>query len=131
MSDIFPNRSSFGGRSHGGMFKLVGGLIGAFAVAAVAIPQLTQDEVTFTVREKDRLTQVSSDGDGNVSSSTVRIVVTDDETFSNTVNWLAGKFNADRIDRQLKVGQTYDCKVYGFNWPALEVYRNLVECRPR
>lgn len=82
--------------------------------------------VTITVTEKERVMDRHSQ-DGSVSSR--YLIWSEDETFENTDTLLKGKFNSSDLYGQLKVGNTYDCEVYGWRNGFFSSYRNLVRCK--
>jgi hypothetical protein len=94
----------------------------------------TKDKITFTVKDKDRITEVhhDEDDDGNDTTtiSSKYIVFTDKETFENTDSWLNLKFNSSDVQGSLEPGKTYTCDVYGKRIPFLSMYRNIVSCTP-
>lgn len=55
------------------------------------------------------------------------LVFTDQETFENTDEWLAGKFNSSDVYGRIKVGKTYKFTVRGWRIPFFSSYRNITE----
>lgn len=106
------------------------GFVGIVAVILVAIvggvwyTLGTQDTVTFTVEDKERITE--SNGDGGTTSK--YLIFTDKETFENTDTMLHGKFNSSDVYGRLKEGKSYTCKVYGWRIGFFSSYRNIVSC---
>lgn len=106
--------------------------VGAVALTAIfggsaAYQYGTQDQVTFTVTDKERITTGSGE---NMRSK--YIVSTKDqngkiEVFENTDAWLQGKFNSSDVQAELEIGKTYDADVYGWRLPFFSTYRNIVD----
>ena len=106
--------------------------IGAVALTVIfggsaAYQYGTQDQVTFTVTDKERITTGSGE---NLRSK--YIVSTKDqngkiEVFENTDALLQGKFNSSDVQAKLEVGKTYDADVYGWRLPVFSTYRNIVD----
>ena len=107
-------------------------VFGAVALTAVfggsaAYQYGTQDHVSFTVTDKDRITTGSGE-----SISSKYIVSTKDaagkiEVFENTDAWLKGKFNSSDVQAELEVGKSYEADVYGWRLPFFSTYRNIVD----
>lgn len=76
-----------------------------------------EDGVNITVTEKERV---------NKYEDSKYLVFTDSETFQNSDAIFHGKFNSSDLYGQLKVGQTYKAKVFGWRVPFLSMYRNIV-----
>jgi hypothetical protein len=88
--------------------------------SVVVIPLTTQDTVTFTVTDKDRVTE------RNGESITSRyLIFTETETFQNADSLIFFKFNSSDVYGQIKKGETYTAEVYGFRIPFLSAYRNI------
>jgi hypothetical protein len=112
-------------------FGLAGaGFVGIIVVVIVAVlggvwyTLGTKDTVTFTVEDKERITE--STGEGGTSSK--YLIFTDKETFENTDTMLHGKFNSSDVYGRLKEGKTYTCEVYGIRSGLFSMYRNIVSC---
>lgn len=104
-------------------------LVGVFALNA-GYTYGTGEDATFTVTDKERIVEKSSD-----SVSSKYIVFTDKkadekEVFENTDSFFRLKFNSSDVQGQLKKGETYNCKVYGWRVPFFSMYRNIVSCAP-
>jgi len=82
----------------------------------------TVDEVEITVTEKERI--VKSDG-GDVTS--YYLVFGENETFKNEDAMFHGKFRSSDLQGKLKVGETYNVKVFGWRVGFLSSYRNIVK----
>ncbi|TVQ83321.1 MAG: DUF1523 family protein [Micavibrio sp.] len=99
-------------------------LTAAFAGSA-AYQYGTQDQVTFTVTDKERL--VARDGGSAKYLVSTRDTQGGIEVFENTDALLQWKFNSSDIQAKLEVGGTYDAQVYGWRVPFLSMYRNIVD----
>jgi len=83
-----------------------------------AIYALTLNEVTFTVTKAERV---------GYGDSSKYLVYTNIETFENTDEMWAGKFNSSDMYGKIVSGQTYNATVTGFRVPFLSMYRNIVK----
>lgn len=88
------------------------------AVIGVILPNFFSEVVTFTVTDKERITE---------DDSSKYLIFTDIETFENTDTVFYWKFNSSDIYGKIKEGNTYTAKVVGFRLPAVSMYRNIVE----
>ena len=82
----------------------------------------TVKEVQITVTEKERI--VKSNGE-DVES--YYLVFCEDETFKNDDALFHGKFRSSDLQGKLKVGETYNVKVFGWRVGFLSMYRNVVK----
>lgn len=87
----------------------------------------TKEQVTFTVTDKDRIVETSTDSDGNSTVSSKYLIFTDIETFENTDELFLGKFNSSDLQGQLRIDSTYTGTVVGWRIPFLSRYRNIIE----
>lgn len=85
----------------------------------------TGDTVTFTVDDKERITE--SDGDGGTTSKYL-IYTEEGEVFENTDTMLHGKFDSSTVYGKLKRGKKFTCEVYGVRNGFFSMYRNIVSC---
>lgn len=104
------------------------GIIAAIGFAGVVIGigifasgYLQESNVTFTVKDKERV--VDRDGEGSRY-----LIWSEDETFENVDSLIKGKFNSSDLYGRLEEGKTYDCKVYGWRNGFFSWYRNLIGC---
>ncbi|MCP4520988.1 MAG: hypothetical protein GY827_04730 [Cytophagales bacterium] len=97
-------------------------IIGGIGTSAY-ISLNTEETLTITVTDKDRIT--TSDVDGNVTSK--YLVFTDNEVFENTDDLIHSKFNSHDFQAKLKVGETYKVVVVGLRIPVLSTTRNIVK----
>lgn len=103
-------------------------IIALFAVAGVGITQLTKDDVTITV--KDKQTKLECSGSGSQRDcKDVYLIFTDKGTYKDVDSLLMLKFNSSDLYGQLDRGKTYDCKVNGIRIPFFSTYKNLLECK--
>lgn len=96
--------------------RLVPALLMLVAVLALSgvIDHYTQDEVTFTVAEKDRVYKPSSSSSGRNSGHYVYVVKSKEgESFKNTANYFTLKFRVRPLQDSLHEGERYTCKVSG------------------
>lgn len=85
-------------------------------VLSGVIDHYTQDEVTFTVAEKDRVYKPSSSSsrNGGTTGHYVYVVKSKEgETFKNTANYFTLKFRSRPLQDSLEEGGKYTCKVSG------------------
>jgi hypothetical protein len=80
----------------------------------------TDEVVTVTVESKERI--VTQD-------SSKYLVFTNGEVFENTDSLLYWKFNSSDLYGELKEGETYTVRVYGWRIPFLSNYRNIIEIK--
>ena len=111
------------------MHKLFGVFVIAFIVLLVAsigisiyLPIATKENVTITVVDKERIVESGTD-----SVSSKYLIFTEDEVFENTDSLLVFKFNSSDIQGKLKIGETYQVRVYGWRVPIFSMYRNIIE----
>lgn len=93
------------------------GIFVVFFVASISVPLWTQDRVTFTVTEKERV----SDGE-----SSYYLVYTDGETFKNSDILALGKFDSSDVYGRIEIGEKYRATVCGWRVPWLSWHRNIV-----
>lgn len=82
-----------------------------------------------TVDSKDRGTTVTSDGDGNVTSTTNYRVYTDCGVFVVEDNFFLGKFNSADTYGSLSEGETYDLEVVGWRNGFLSWFPNILSAK--
>ena len=110
-------------------------LAGMIALSGV-IHHYTQDEVTITVVEKDRVFVYSSSSSRNDPGRYVYVVKSKEgETFKNTANYFTLKFRSRPLQDSLHEGEKYTCKVSGLRSFLPEFLsrgegRNLNSCEP-
>ena len=105
-----------------GAFGLISAiLVVGLVLGSCVIPFATQDKVSFTVTDKERIVEKNGDA---VSSK--YLVFTDVEVFENTDCFVLFKFDSSDIQGELKVGERYSAKVYGWRLPFFSAYRNII-----
>lgn len=82
-------------------------------------------EYTITITDKERIYQAEESkylvfGEDANGTSLV---------FENTDSLFHGKWNSSNIQGQLKEGNTYTIKVYGYRIPILSMYENIIEVK--
>lgn len=93
----------------------------AVIISAALFPYWTEDSVTFTVTDKERV--VKSSGE---SISSKYLVFTETEVFQNTDCFFRFKFNSSDVQGALIPGKSYAAKVYGWRVPFFSWYRNIL-----
>jgi hypothetical protein len=116
-------------RAHGFIFSKIGAasLIAIFALIGIvscATYQNSQKTMTFTVEDKERIT----DCDGNGSCDSYYLVFTNQGVFKNDDSVTFGKFRSSDLQGRLKRGQTYTCLVAGWRVGLLSMYPNIIRC---
>lgn len=120
--------------------RVISALVMLLALVGLSgvVDHWTQDEVTITVSEKDRVYQYSSSSSRNgVSSGRYVYVVKSEEgeTFTNTANVFSLKFRSRPLQESLHEGEKYTCKISGLRSFLPEFLsrgegRNLNSCEP-
>lgn len=112
------------------LFVLGLGAATLVGVANAAFVYKTQDDVTITVKGKERIVETHEREKGKTDVSSKYLVFAENETFENTDSFLVWKFNSSDVQGSLDQGKSYDCSVYGWRVPFLSWYRNIVSCKP-
>jgi hypothetical protein len=94
------------------------GLLGLILAVSCVVPFITQDTVTFTVTDKERV---------NKGDSSVYLIFTETEVYKNSDCWVLGKFRSSEVYGNIEINQTYTARVYGFRIPIFSMYKNIVE----
>ena len=84
------------------------------------IAYTTKADVEFTVSEKERVCT------GGNSGSCKYLIFTDQGVFENTDTIWYFKFNSSDVYGSLHEGGTYKAEVYGFRFPFLSWYKNII-----
>lgn len=93
-------------------------------VIGIASSVSSQETVSFTVLDKDRVCSTGTDD----KVTCKYLVYTDNGTFSNTDNILYGKTNSADIQGCLTVGKTYEnVVVNGHRVTFLSMFQNILE----
>lgn len=113
-----------------GLGIIVLGLLGfGLLVGIFLLPDLitlsSQDDVTITIQDKERI----MDRDG--SGSKYLIWTEEGEVFENTDQMFMGKFNSSDLYGKLERGKTYKCHVSGWRNEFMSWYRNLIRCEEK
>lgn len=98
---------------------IVGSIIGGISIYTHT------SEYTITITDKERVYSVEESkylvfGEDSNGTSLV---------FENTDSLFYGKWNSSNIQGQLKEGNTYTIKVYGYRIPFLSMYENIIEIK--
>lgn len=111
-----------------------GVLAGVFALA-IGVNALyqhgTKEDVTFTVTDKERVTESSTDSEGNSTTTSHYRIYTESpdgeiNVYKNTDAWLSGKFASSNLHGYLREGCDYDATTYGWRIPLISMYPNIV-----
>ena len=86
----------------------------------------TRSEVSFTVKDKDRVCSHSAKG-----SSCQYLIFTDGEVYADTDSLWYWKWNSSDVYGSLDAGKTYTAEVYGFRVPFLSWYKNIIKVSPQ
>lgn len=106
-----------------GVIVVVFILLGILAViASPFIIRSTEDHVTFTVDDKDRVCDTTSDG-----SSCRYLVFTDKGVYEVTDSLAYFRWNSSDVYGSIKRGRTYEAKVAGWRIPFTSSYKNILE----
>jgi hypothetical protein len=81
----------------------------------------TAREVTITVTDKERIVEKGEDG------GSYYLVFTEDDAYKNEDALFYGKFKSSSLQAKLKVGETYNVKIYGWRVGFLSMYPNIVK----
>lgn len=85
----------------------------------------TDEYVTFTVTDKERIVNNTSEG-----TRSKYLVFTDKGTFENTDSLFYWKWNSSDLYGRIRKGETYKAHVYGFRVGFLSWYKNIVSVSP-
>lgn len=108
--------------------RATAGVLAIGVIGGVAYPLYKQvDQTPMRITVTDTHTRLLGKGEGFGVHKTV--YETDKGSFSNTTNWLAGKFSRGDIEKQIQVGKTYDVTVTGVDLPFFNSYRNIISAR--
>lgn len=93
---------------------------GAVLLTSVGISShLSKDEVTFTVKDKERIVK---------NEDSYYLVFTDKSVFKNEDSWWQLKFDSSELQNQLVRGETFTCSKNFWRVPFLSMYENLIDC---
>jgi hypothetical protein len=103
-------------------FALV--VLALIVIVAVSMVQFnTQETVSVTVTDKERVT--TADHDGKVDSK--YLIFTETETFENTDSIFAAKFNSSDFYGKMQKGDSCTFVVTGWRVPMMSMYRNIIK----
>lgn len=86
----------------------------------VLFPFLTSREVTATIQDKDRITK---------TDTSYYLIYTDQGVYENTDCWVCLKFASSNVYGNLRIGETYKLKLYGWRIPIISMYPNIWEIK--
>ncbi len=78
----------------------------------------TDKEITCTIASKERIVK---------SNSSKYLIFCEDEVLQNTDSLWYWKWNSSDFYRELKEGEEYNLRVYGWRIPFLSMYSNIIE----
>lgn len=117
-------------RPQSGIGWIVAVIVVLFVVAlGFSILNATHVEYkTCTVEDKDRGTRVTTDSDGNTTSSTeYRVYTTECGVLHVEDSLLDWTWSSSDTYAAMKVGKTYEVKTRGFRIPFLSMFPNVTE----
>lgn len=99
-------------------------------IVAIIVPFVTQDYVTLTITGKDTYTTTdcSSDSDGHTSCSTIvhKLLYTNGEILEMSDTLVLLNLGSQTAYSHIQLNKTYRFKVYGYSYPALNMYRTII-----
>jgi hypothetical protein len=104
-------------------------LVIALIIFGIIIPFVTQDYVTLTVTDKETYTSTDcsdSDGHRSCSTNTYKLIYTNGEILQFDDTFVLWVFGSQTMYSHIEEDQTYKFKVWGFNVPWLNMYRNVI-----
>lgn len=84
----------------------------------------TQEVIEIKVTDKEVVVTGNAD-----NTSSTYLIMTEDEVFRNTDEFIRLKFNSSDVQNKLKVDSTYTVRVIGWRIPFLSTYRNIIEIK--
>ena len=101
--------------------NIVYAVAGVILVGSVGIAShLSKDEVTFTVKDKERVVK---------NEDSYYLVFTDKGVFKNSDAFWQLKFDSSEVQNQLVRGNTYTCSKNFWRVPLFSMYENLIDCK--
>lgn len=122
MAGRYSNRGRRGDWKLGAMivgFILIFLLIVVAMLGSTIAGNINDRDVTFKVKDKERVTQ---------SDSSYYLVYTDNGVYQNVDSMFEGKHNSSDVQGNLEKGKEYTCHVQGYRVPILSMYPNIIEC---
>ncbi len=84
----------------------------------------TDEIIKCTLDSKERIVEKSGEG-----TSSKYLVFCEEEVLENTDSFWYLKYSSSDVYRDLKEGQVYDLRVYGWRIPFFSQYRNIIEIK--
>lgn len=100
-------------------FVLIALCVGSCA-GCYALKKSTEEQVTFTVDEKERVQ--------NGESSKYLVFSEGGTVYEVTDDILYWRFDSSDVYNQLDPGGTYECTAFGWRWHLFSWYKNLKDC---
>ena len=94
-------------------------LVGMIGFSLI-FPLVTQDTVTMTIKDKERITK---------NNDSYYLVYTEGEVYKNDDCLILGKFDSSDIYSDMDKGKTYEAEIYGWRVPFLSMYKNIVSIK--
>jgi hypothetical protein len=119
-------------RVHGFIFSKLGLIsialfVGLLFFGGCAVYKNSEKTVTFTVEDKEHITDCSGTGE-STSCDSYYLVFTDQGVFKNDDDIAYGKFRSSDLQGRFKKGRTFTCKVAGWRVGILSMYPNIIDC---
>ena len=95
-------------------------LISGFALFGAFYQYGTSDFTKCTVVEKERIVK---------KDSSKYLIFCEEEVFENSDAIWYGKFDSSDFYKDIRKGESYEFKVYGWRIPFLSKYRNIVKIK--
>jgi hypothetical protein len=106
----------------GCLIYIIFGFVILFSISISIAGQFVTNEYVVTVTDKT----VKNSKDSSKYLIFTELENGEVRVFQDTDSIIRGKFNSSDIYAEIKVGQKYKFKVYGFRIPALSRYENIV-----
>jgi len=103
---------------------LVSGLIAVLIIGIFSLSPMyaymTDEEISCVVDSKERVVK---------TDSSKYLIFCEEEVLENTDSLWYWKWNSSDFYRDIKVGEEYNLRVYGWRIPFLSLYRNIIEIK--
>lgn len=104
--------------------RIILGLIAFFIlIVIVGCNHFNRNSYNITVTDKDRIIK----GDDSYYVVFADLQNGQNKVFKNEDTLIEGKWNSSDIQGKLKVGEKYKIFVYGYRFPFLSMYENIIE----